>query len=125
MLAVCEGRTESFELGIYNSARIVGDSEVIAGRALRGRLGFALGNEDCCSVYRIALDGCQRFICLVERESFYPGLKVNLSCDVEEVTGICASHVGDAPNLPLSPEQAVVIELRNTIKMDSVNGNYA
>jgi hypothetical protein len=63
-----------------------------------------LGDDDCGSIYRVALDGCQCFIGVVQSKGRYPGLKIDLGRELEKVAGIRAGHIGDAAYLALSPE---------------------
>ena len=49
----------------------------------------------------------------------------NLCRNLQKVVGIRTCHICDAADLALSPEQAIVVELRNPIQVDSVDRHYA
>ena len=67
---------------------------------VRQQLLLLSGNDDRGSIDRVAHDGGQRFVGLVEREGRYLGLKMDLRSELEKIAGIRA--------------QAVIIELGNT-----------
>ncbi len=45
--------------------------------------------------------------------------------DLEKVAPILPGHVGHTADLPLAPEQRVVVEGRHMIEMDGVDGDHA
>src|SRR5260370_5532717 len=51
--------------------------------------------------------------------------KTDLAIHPTEIRGIIASHVGNAANLALSPKQAIVVELRNPVEVNGVDGNHS
>src|SRR5258707_733290 len=65
------------------------------------------------------------FVSLVERKHSRLRPQADARCQVKKVTRISASHVRNATNLPLAPKQRVVIELRDTIQMDSIDRHHA
>ena len=40
----------------------------------------------------------------------------------QEIASVGAGHVGDTADLPLAPQQAVVVELRDAVEVDGVDG---
>ena len=79
----------------------------------------------CRAVDRIALHRRQGLIRLIERKGRDPRLELNLGSQFQKIAGIGARHVRDAPNLPLAPQQLVIIELRYAIKMNRIDGDYS
>src|SRR5271157_2118518 len=51
-------------------------------------------------------------------------MQLDLGRKLQEIAGVRAGHVGDTANLALAPEQAVVIELRNAIEVNGVDGDH-
>src|SRR5579864_1167531 len=84
----------------------------------------ALRDDHGRSIYRIILNGDQSLIRMVQGKHFHFRSQADLSCDIEEVAGVGASHVGHTAQLPLAPEQLVVIKLRNAIQVDGVDRNH-
>src|SRR5271169_2154966 len=52
-------------------------------------------------------------------------MQLDVAGNLEEVAGIGAGHVGDAADLPLAPQQAVVIEFGDAIEVNGVDGNHS
>src|SRR6185437_15209926 len=61
---------------------------------------------------------------LVECECRYFRCKPEFGSGPQKITRVVASHVGYAPDLAFAPEKSVVIELRNPIEMNRVDGNH-
>src|SRR6201987_1545162 len=62
--------------------------------------------------------------CLVrafQRIRHHTGLQPDISGNLQEVPCILACHVGDAADLPLTPEKRIVIKLWYAVEMDSVD----
>jgi hypothetical protein len=59
----------------------------------------------------VVLHGGQSFVGLVEGKGCDLGPKIDFSRDLKEVPGIGASHIGHAPKLAFSPQEAVVVKL--------------
>src|SRR6267143_3262417 len=105
-----------------------------SGRSGQDRLGFririatlARGSHDdhSSSVNRILLECDQSFVGLIERKRRHLRPKADLARDPKEIPGIIASHVRDTSNLALAPKQAIVIELRNPVEVNGVDGYYS
>ena len=70
-------------------------------------------------------DGGECLVGLIQREDCYLRLQVNVGCNVEKIACVGSSHICHAADLALAPEQPVVIELWNAVKMDRVDGDNA
>jgi hypothetical protein len=91
-------------------------------------LGFlieTLGDNHRCSVDGIIFDGGERLVGLLQREYSYLGLQLNFGGDFEKVARVGSRHVGDAAYLALSPEKVVVVEFRNPVEMNCIDGDDA
>ena len=84
-----------------------------------------LWNHGGGAIHGIVFEQRERVIHLVEREGSHLGLQTNLGGDLQEIARILARHVCHAAHLPFAPQQSVLIELRNAIQMDGVNGHNA
>src|SRR5579875_2234728 len=65
----------------------------------------------------------KRFVDLVQTEGGDLRAQTDLGRYPEEVTSVLTSHVGDAAELAFAPEDRVVIEGGDTVKMDCVYGH--
>ncbi len=86
---------------------------------------FALRHDYGCAVDGIVLHRQQRFVGLVEWKHSDSRLHPDLRGQFEKVASVAAGHVGHTAQLALAPEQTVVIELRDAIKMNRVDRHHA
>src|ERR1700688_3745177 len=87
----------------------------------RPRSFLRLEDENGCAIDGVPLYRVQSFIGLIEGKGRYLGPKINLSSDLDQISGIGACHISHAAKLPLSPKQAVVVKLRNPVEMNRVD----
>src|SRR6202790_4300001 len=80
-----------------------------------------LRNDDGGPVYRITLHSRERFIRAMEWKDRYLCLYPYLTGDLQENAGIGAGHVGYTADLPLAPQQAIVIKLWHSVQMNGVD----
>src|ERR1700722_5685793 len=85
----------------------------------------ALRDDPSRSIPRVVLDRRQRLIRLIERERRNARRDADLARQFEKIPGIRPRHIRHAANLPLAPQQPIVIELRNTIEMNRVDGHHS
>ena len=71
------------------------------------------------------LDGFEGAVGVVEREGLDGGRKREIAGESEEVARVLARHVGDAAQLALAPEQAVVVEGGHLVEVNGVDGDDA
>src|ERR1035438_4905135 len=84
---------------------------------------FCSRNDHRCAVDGIVLDREQSLVGLMERKLRHLGMKLDLGGNLEKVARVGAGHVRNAANLALAPQQMVVVELGNAVKVDCVNGD--
>src|ERR1700728_2671635 len=89
------------------------------------RAGRSLGKDDARSVGGFVLYRLQGLVGLIEREDLDLGLDADFAGTVEIVAGVLAGHVGYAADLALAPEKAVVVEGRDLVEVDGVDGDDA
>ena len=53
------------------------------------------------------------------------GRSLNVGCDAEEILSIRSRQVCNASNLTLAPKQTVVVEFRDAIEVNRINGHHA
>src|ERR1700730_10692034 len=82
-------------------------------------------DDHSSSVNRILSECDQSFVGLIERKRGHLRPQADLASDPKEIPGIIASHVRDTSNLALAPKQAIVIELRNPVEVNGVDGYYS
>jgi hypothetical protein len=93
--------------------------------ALKGGFRSRSWDDDSRSVDGIILYGGKRLIRLLQRKYGYLWLQPDVSGDFEKIAGIGSSHVGNAAYLALAPQETVIVEFRNPVEMDGVDGNDA
>ena len=115
-------RHEEAEAGRAEHAAVArSDAPRIGGITLR----TILRNNHRGSVDRVVLQRQQRFVGLLQREHGDLGPEPDLARQLKEIAGVGAGHVGDTADLPLTPQQAVVIEFGDAIQMDGVDRHHA
>jgi hypothetical protein len=82
-------------------------------------------HDDGGAINRVLFHRQQRFVGLIEGEYSNLRLEADLGGEVQKVTGVAASHIGDAAKLAFAPQQAVVVELRHAIEMDGIDGYHS
>src|SRR5258708_3158622 len=87
-------------------------------------LGISRDDDRGC-VDSIVLDGGEGFVGLVESENGDFGLETNVGGDLEKIARVGARHISYAADLPLAPQQPVVIEFWDAVEMNGVDGNDA
>src|SRR5258708_7025096 len=116
MMGHCK-REPAFSSSLFVSSYRIGSAPI----SCRG----ISGDDDRGSVDGIVLDGGEGLVRLVERENGDFGLETNVGGDLEKIARVGARHIGDTADLTLTPEKPVVIEFRNAVEMNGVNGNDA
>src|SRR5260370_41631742 len=101
MMGHCK-REPAFSSSLFVSSYRIGSAHISC-------LGISR-DDDSGSVDGIVLDGGEGFVGLVERENGYLGLEPDVDGDLEKIARGGARHIGDTADLPLAPEQPVVIE---------------
>src|ERR1700686_1532524 len=72
-------------------------------------------NDHCGSVNPIAFQCGERLVDAIQWEGCHLWPQIDFGGESQELPGVIARHVGDAADLTLAPQQAVVIEFRNSI----------
>ena len=85
----------------------------------------ALHHDDGGAFAGFLLDGFKGAVGVVEREGLHGGAEVEVAGECEEVARVLARHVGDAAELALTPEQAIVVEGGHLVEMNGVDGDDA
>ena len=67
----------------------------------------------------------ERLIRLIERKNRDFRRQVNGSGDLQKIASILARHIGHTPDLPLPPEQLVVVEFGKTVQVNGVDRHHA
>jgi hypothetical protein len=52
-------------------------------------------------------------------------VQIDRTRQIRKIPHMGARHIGNATNLPFSPRQPVIIELRNAVEMDGVDRDDA
>src|SRR5215831_12877206 len=52
-------------------------------------------------------------------------MKPDLARDLQKLPRVGPGHVGDAPDLTLPPQQAIVVELGHAVEMNGIDGDHA
>src|SRR5580700_1509087 len=82
-------------------------------------------HDDRRSVDGVMLDGGERLVGLVQGKYGYLWLQPYVGGSFEKVSRVGSSHVCDAADLALAPQQPVVIEFGDTVEMDRVDRDDA
>src|SRR6185312_4646250 len=80
--------------------------------------------KDRRTVDCITLNRSQRLVCLIERKRLHFRLQVDLRRYLQKIASIGARHIRYAAQLPLAPQQFVVIKFRYTIEMNRVDRDH-
>src|SRR5271163_434552 len=86
---------------------------------------FLCGRDNGCAIDGIVLHRCQRLVCLIQGKYGDLGAKIYRGGDLKEVSSIGTSHIRDTPDLTLTPEQSIIVELGNAIEVNCVDGDHA
>src|SRR5205807_1403984 len=76
------------------------------------------------AIYSVVANREQSFVHFIQRKCSHLRAHPDLGREFQEVPRILPGHVGYAADLPLTPEQRVVIELRDAVEMDCVNRDH-
>ena len=76
-------------------------------------------------MFSLFFDCYERLIRVVECEFRNIRTDAEVMSNLEKVACILPGHIGNAADLPLTPEQSVVVEGRHMIEMNGVDGNHA
>src|SRR6267378_3494686 len=77
------------------------------------------------SINGISLNCRQSLVHPIKRENRGPGTQIDFAGKLKKITGIGARHVRDTAQLALAPEKAIIVEFRNAVEMDRVDGDNA
>src|ERR1700734_388147 len=77
---------------------------------------FLCGRDNGCAIDGIVLHRCQSLICLIQREDGDLGTKIYRGGNLKKVPSVGARHIRDTPDLTLTPEQPIVVELGNAVE---------
>src|SRR4029077_11570480 len=78
-------------------------------------------HDDRRAIDRVVPHRGKRIIRLVERENGRLRLKPDLRRQIEKIARVGPGHAGYAPDLALTPEQPVVIELRHAVEGNRID----
>jgi hypothetical protein len=76
----------------------------------------------CGASDALCLDRCESIVYAVEREygCFRP--ETDLISNLKKIASVGACHIRDAADLPFSPKETIIVELRDSVQMNSVDG---
>src|SRR5258708_34189407 len=60
----------------------------------------------------------------MERKGCNLGTKTDLVCNLKEIPRVRAGHIGNAANLPLAPQKAIVVEFWDAVEVYSVDRDH-
>src|SRR5579863_2796084 len=126
----CHGHFDSkmtFSLKSSASQRRCATSQVSpsAGSAPCSMTRIHLEDDDSGAAFGFVLHGGEGLVGLRERKCRDRGTETDIARQGEKVARILAGHVGHAAKLAFAPEELVVIEGRNLIEVNGVDGDYA